>query len=230
MVSGHPCGGMLGRAPSRQDRVRRRVRRLHLAARADSTVLVRRQEHADRLNQHGLRSSGKTERHSRIVASTDPADLGDVDLIIIATKASDVEDTARRLAGHFRDAVVMTVQNGLGCEEVVAKYGDWPIVSAVTFMSGNRHSDIHVEYELDTATWMGPWAKGAATFEQVGQIEQFGFESPGIPGSVAGTMVEADFQCRSEQHFRRHGPASRQGLCLSRGAYRSRTPGIRHDG
>lgn len=164
----------------------------HLGGVAESTVLVRRQGHADQLNQHGLRSSGKTERHSRIVASTDPADLGDVDLVIIATKASDVEDTARRLAGHFRDAVVMTVQNGLGCEEVVAKYGDWPIVSAVTFMSGNRHSDIHVEYELDTATWMGPWAKGTATFEQVRLIEQL-IEQSGLKARAFPDLLPAQW-------------------------------------
>ena len=47
------------------------------------------------------------------------------------------------------------VQNGLGCEEVVRRYGDWPIISGVTFMSGVR-IQIPCEYELDTATWMGP--------------------------------------------------------------------------
>jgi len=142
----------------------------HLASVAVSTVLTRRKEHADQLNRHGLRVSGKSERQARVVASVDPADLGDVDLVIIATKASAVEETAASLAGHFPNALVMTVQNGLGCEEVVARYGDWPIISAVTFMSGNRHSDIHVEYELDTATWMGPWAKRHASHEQARQV------------------------------------------------------------
>ena len=59
---------------------------------------------------------------------------------------------------------MMTVQNGLGAEEVVARHGAWPIISAVTFMSGIRHSDCHVEYELDTATWMGPWAQTATPY------------------------------------------------------------------
>ena len=51
----------------------------------------------------------------------------------------------------------MTVQNGLGAEEVVGAHGDWPLLSAVTFMSGTRHDDTHVEYILDTATWIGPY-------------------------------------------------------------------------
>ena len=56
------------------------------------------------------------------------------------------------------DAAVMTVQNGIGSEEVVQRHGAWPIISGVTFMSGTRHSDSHVEYELDTPTWLGPFA------------------------------------------------------------------------
>jgi 2-dehydropantoate 2-reductase len=51
----------------------------------------------------------------------------------------------------------MTTLNGLGAEEVVRTHGDWPLVSAVTFMSGTKHSDTEVEYILDTATWMGPY-------------------------------------------------------------------------
>jgi 2-dehydropantoate 2-reductase len=35
--------------------------------------------------------------------------------------------------------------------------GAWPIISGVTFMSGTRHSDTHVEYVLDTETWLGPY-------------------------------------------------------------------------
>ena len=53
----------------------------------------------------------------------------------------------------------MTVQNGLGAEEIVAAHGAWPLLSAVTFMSGTRHDDTHVEYILDTATWIGPYRK-----------------------------------------------------------------------
>ena len=60
----------------------------HLGTVAESTVLTRRQNHADDLNGKGLRVSGKSDLHSNIIASTDPADLGDVDLVIIATKAS----------------------------------------------------------------------------------------------------------------------------------------------
>lgn len=142
----------------------------HLGTVVDTSVLVRRREHADDLNREGLRVSGKSNLHSKVRASTDPAALGDADLVIIATKASAVEAAAQRLHGHFAGAAVMTVQNGLGCEDVVARYGDWPVISSITFMSGVRHSDVHVEYELDTETWMGPWPGGRADFALTQQV------------------------------------------------------------
>lgn len=157
----------------------------HLADVAVSTVLTRREDHAASLNEQGLKISGKTERHAQVLASTDPAALGEVDLVIIATKAGAVEETARGMAGHFPNAVMMTVQNGLGLEDIVARYGDWPIISAVTFMSGNRRSDVHVEYELDTATWMGPWAGRPADYQWVqavsSLIERSGLKAQAFP-------------------------------------------------
>jgi 2-dehydropantoate 2-reductase len=143
----------------------------HLATVVETCVLTRREEHAEQLNENGLCVSGKSELQSSVIASINPAELGDVDLVIIATKALAVEASAKMIAGHFPNAHVLMIQNGLGCEEMLHKYGDWPIISGVTFMSGTRHSDTHVEYELDTATWMGPWAETHARYEDVQQVE-----------------------------------------------------------
>jgi 2-dehydropantoate 2-reductase len=127
----------------------------HLARVADVSVLTRRDDHARALNERGLRVSGRADFTAQLRASADPAEL-EADLVVVACKGSDLESLARRLEGHFAGATVMTVQNGLGAEEVVARHGDWPLLSSVTFMSGTRHSDVHVEYILDTATWIGP--------------------------------------------------------------------------
>ena len=79
-----------------------------------------------------------------------------------------METAAKALEGRFPKATVMTVLNGIGAEEVVRAHGDWPIVSGVTFMSGTRHSDTHVEYILDTETWLGPYED--TPFETVREI------------------------------------------------------------
>jgi 2-dehydropantoate 2-reductase len=142
----------------------------HLARNVEVSVLTRREEHARALSEGGLRISGKSELTARLHATADPAELADFDLGIVATKATQLEDAAAALAGRVPKATMMTIQNGLGAEELLRRHGDWPLVSAVTFMSGVRHSDTHVEYELDTETWLGPYA-GTTSYEQAREIE-----------------------------------------------------------
>ena len=123
-----------------------------------------------RPERDGLRISGKSDFTARVAASADPAGLPDFDLGILATKATQLEEAAGALTGRFPGATLMTIQNGLGAEELVRAQGEWPLLSAVTFMSGVRHADTHVEYELDTETWLGPFAD-TATYEQAQEVE-----------------------------------------------------------
>ena len=130
----------------------------HLARVADVTVLTRREEHAAALREQGLRVSGRGDFTAQLGATADPAGLpADAVLAILACKSTDLEPLAARLEGTLAHAAAMTIQNGLGAEEIVAAHGEWPLLSAVTFMSGTRHGDAHVEYVLDTATWIGPF-------------------------------------------------------------------------
>jgi 2-dehydropantoate 2-reductase len=133
----------------------------HLGRVSDVSVLCRRGEHARALNEQGLRISGKADLVTEVTAATSPAELPVPDLVIVATKATGLDAAAASLDGHWPEAAVMTVLNGLGAEGVVARYGDWPLLSAVTFISGTKHSDTHVEYILDTETWLGPYADTA---------------------------------------------------------------------
>jgi 2-dehydropantoate 2-reductase len=140
----------------------------HLARVANVSCLVRRDEHARALRERGLHVSGRHDFTEQVAAATDPAALGAQDLVVVCTKATGLEPAADALAGHWPEATVMTTQNGLGAEELVRARGDWPLVSAVTFMSGTKHSDTHVEYVLDTETWLGPYE--ATPFETVEEI------------------------------------------------------------
>lgn len=130
----------------------------HLARVAEVTVLTRREEQAAALREQGLRVSGRAEFTARLAATADPAELPEeAELAILACKGTDLEGLAARLEGVLPRATAMTIQNGLGAEAVVAAHGEWPLLSAVTFMSGTRHGDTHVEYVLDTPTWVGPF-------------------------------------------------------------------------
>jgi 2-dehydropantoate 2-reductase len=142
----------------------------HLARVADVSCLVRRDDHARALNDDGLRVSGRNDFVASVTAATDASGLPEPDLVVVCTKATGLEQAAASLAGQFPGATVMTTQNGLGAEEIVRRHGDWPLVSAVTFMSGTKHADTHVEYILDTETWLGPY--GATPFASVEEIAQ----------------------------------------------------------
>ncbi len=155
----------------------------HLAQVAEVAVLTRREEHAAALREQGLRVSGRAEFVASVEATADPAALPEAGLAILACKATDLEPLAARLEGRLPAATVMTIQNGLGAEEVVAGHGDWPLLSAVTFMSGTRHGDAHVEYVLDTATWIGPYrGTTEADAQRVAElIEDGGLKAEAFP-------------------------------------------------
>ena len=152
----------------------------HVAQVADVTVLTRREEHATALRENGLRVSGRSDFTATLAATADPFRLPeDTELAILACKGTDLEPLAATLEGRLPGATVMTIQNGLGAEDVVATHGDWQLLSAVTFMSGTRHADDHVEYVLDTATWIGPYRETSEADAQrvAGLIESAGLKA-----------------------------------------------------
>ncbi|HEX6664894.1 MAG TPA: ketopantoate reductase family protein [Gaiellaceae bacterium] len=162
----------------------------HLATVTDVLVLTRRDEHARALNEKGLRVTGRHDFTARVTAASSASALPEFDLGIVATKATGLDAAADALAGHVPGATIMTVQNGLGAEDVLRRRGDWPLVSAVTFMSGTKHSDTHVEYILDTPTWLGPY--GETPFERVQEIADLMVDS-GLKAEAMPDLLPAQW-------------------------------------
>lgn len=79
-------------------------------------------EHVNAIRTRGLRVSGASgDRVSRPNATSDPHEVGAVDLVVIATKARDVEAAASAaLALLGAETLVLPIQNGLGSRERVA--------------------------------------------------------------------------------------------------------------
>lgn len=140
----------------------------HLARVAPVAVLTRREEQARSLRERGLRVSGRSDFTVQVLASSTPEELPEFGLCIVATKATSVAQAARSLAGRSPYATMVTIQNGLGAEELVSAHGDWAIVSGTTLMGGARRTDNHVEYELDAPTWLGP--HGGTPYRRVEEI------------------------------------------------------------
>lgn len=79
-------------------------------------------EHVEAIRTRGLRVTGASgDRVSRPAATADAREVGTVDLVVIATKAADVESAAGaaiELLGA--QTVVLPLQNGLGSRERIA--------------------------------------------------------------------------------------------------------------
>ncbi|HET6868512.1 MAG TPA: 2-dehydropantoate 2-reductase N-terminal domain-containing protein, partial [Solirubrobacteraceae bacterium] len=92
-------------------------------------------EHIDAIRERGLRVTGASgDRVVRLAgAATDAREVGPVDLVVIATKARDVDGAARAaLALLGSDTVVLPIQNGLGSRErVAAVVGPERVIAAV---------------------------------------------------------------------------------------------------
>ena len=139
----------------------------HLSQVAEVHAFVRRADHARALNEHGLRISGTHDLTANLHATNNPAELPDCDLGIVATKANETEAAFAPVGGRFATGAVISAQNGLGSEEVIAAHTKGFVIRATTFMSGTRHSDTHVQHELNTPTWLGPFEPTKTPFSLV---------------------------------------------------------------
>ena len=130
-------------------------------------AFVRRPEHARALNDQGLHVTGGHEFHSHFRASHNPAELPKFDLGIVSCKCTQTADALAPVAHLFDNGAILSAQNGLGAEEIIADLAKTYVIRGTTFMSGTRHDDTHVQYELDTATWMGPFEPTNTPFSLV---------------------------------------------------------------
>ena len=144
----------------------------HLARVAEVYAWVRRPSHAHALNEKGLRVSGKHEFTVSLKASVDARELPKFDYGIVCTKATQTAEALAPVAHLFPEGAVLSAQNGLGCEEVIAEHTRGYVIRGTTFMSGSRHSDTHVQMELDTATWLGPFEPTHTPFRMVEELAQ----------------------------------------------------------
>jgi len=139
----------------------------HLARVAEVWAFVRRPEHARALNENGLHVTGGHEFHSQFRATHNPAELPKFDLGIVSCKCTQTAEALGPVAHLFNNGAILSAQNGLGAEEIIADLAKTNVIRGTTFMSGTRHDDTHVQYELDTATWMGPFEPTNTPFSLV---------------------------------------------------------------
>jgi 2-dehydropantoate 2-reductase len=89
-------------------------------SRHTDVTLVGRRSHVDAINEKGLRVSGRVEGCYNVNAVTELNSVPSDCLLIITTKAQDLEMTVENTHHHYHDdTTILLLQNGLGNEEVV---------------------------------------------------------------------------------------------------------------
>lgn len=88
----------------------------------NDVVLIGRREHVETIEENGLTITGKTEIvvHPKAKESVDGNEKPD--WVLVATKSYDTEDAMRTLSPLFKDAVFLSLQNGLGNEDIISRY------------------------------------------------------------------------------------------------------------
>ena len=102
----------------------------------DVTLIFRRQQHVDEIQNRGLIVTGVEEFTVSTRATTDPADIEATDLLIVAVKNKDTE-TALRAAKDIQPRCVTSMQNGFTKEEWIAGvYGEDKVIGSACFTGG----------------------------------------------------------------------------------------------
>lgn len=111
-------------------------------------LIDRTQAHVAAMRRDGLKVDGPHgSRFVKVRASTDAADAGVVDLVIVLVKSFHTESAmrgARSLVGP--DTLVMSLQNGLGHEDILAEVvGRGHILAGKTYVGGVLRAPGHVQ-------------------------------------------------------------------------------------
>lgn len=149
------------------------------AAGLDVWAIDRWAEHIDAIRREGLRVSGASgERVVRLPATTEPRDAAPVDLVVIATKAADVEAAARAARDILApDGIVLTIQNGVGsAERVAAVVGTVPLlIGVVGGFGASIPAPGHVHHNGWEFVRLGEYEGGLTPrLERVGEVWRSG--------------------------------------------------------
>lgn len=118
----------------------------------DVTLVTRNAAHVAAVSTDGLRlDDGNTVRTAPVGAVTGYDDLGSADLAIVLVKSFDTEGAMRAaLPVIGADTTVLTLQNGVGCEETCAEIvGAERVTAGRTFVGGRIIEPGRVEYGID---------------------------------------------------------------------------------
>lgn len=141
----------------------------------------------DTINAEGVTVvRGDDETVTRVPATTDPAAVGPVDIVVFFTKCyhtSSAAESARPLVGP--DTAVASLQNGWGNGDVLAAaYPPGQVVLGVTYNSGLLQGPGRVLHPAEQPTLVGSYSDGGDGAARLAEA----LESAGLAATVASPV------------------------------------------
>ena len=126
-------------------------------------------EHVDAIARDGLRVTGLAEFTAPVRAVVDAAELPACDFGIVATKSLHTRAAVGAAQAALSDAAVVSVQNGLGNEEVVAEIVPRVIRGSIV-TAGAVPSPGVVRYDAPGDSWFGPFEPSPADADAIATL------------------------------------------------------------
>jgi 2-dehydropantoate 2-reductase len=142
-------------------------------------------EHVAAINANGLRVTGHAELTASVEARTDPSEIPDCEVGIVAVKGTATEAAIAAVAPIFTGGAVCSVQNGIGNEELIAEHVP-RVIRGVTLPAGHVVAPGVIHMVGPGPTWIGPFEPKPATS---GEIERL---ATSLNESGLETRVRAD--------------------------------------
>lgn len=126
-------------------------------------------EHVDAIRDGGLRVTGLVGFVAPVRAVTDPAGLPPCDLGIVATKALHTRDAVAAARPALADAGVVSVQNGVGNEELIAELVP-RVMRGTIVTAGAVTGPGVVRYDAPGDSCIGPFEPSPARSDEIGLL------------------------------------------------------------
>ena len=132
----------------------------HLSRAGEDVTLIARGERAAYLEKNGITITGVAEFNARCPIMTDPKELSEADVLIVAVKTYDM-DAAISSVAHVRFSSVVSVQNGVKVSEQLAEvFGKPNTVGSTAFFIGEMSPGGDVRFTVNGGFFIGELPEG----------------------------------------------------------------------
>ena len=126
-------------------------------------------EHVDAIESRGLRVTGLADFVAQVHARTDGRDLPACDFGLVATKALHTRAAVEGAQAALANAAVVSVQNGLGNEEVIAELVPRVIRGSIVTAGAVMAPGV-VRYDARGDSWFGPFEPQPAPMGEIAHL------------------------------------------------------------